>query len=75
MSLLKFFLNPALAMGGTEIAPAWKDDPLRHPEVERMSLREIADLPLVWRPALLPRPSRRRRNAREHGSRAFGELL
>ncbi|MBP2446868.1 hypothetical protein [Rhizobium leguminosarum] len=46
MSLLKFFLKPALAMGGANIAQAWKDDPLRHPEVERMSMREIADLPL-----------------------------
>ncbi len=34
-------------MGSAEIADAaWKDDPLRHPEVERMSMREIADLPL-----------------------------
>lgn len=35
-------------MGSAEIAEttAWKDDPLRHPEVERMSMREIADLPL-----------------------------
>ncbi|MBB3353633.1 hypothetical protein FHT70_003581 [Rhizobium sp. BK049] len=31
---------------GSQIDPAWKDDPLRHPEVQRMSLREIADLPL-----------------------------
>ncbi|MBY5867025.1 hypothetical protein [Rhizobium leguminosarum] len=48
MSLLKFFLRPVLPMGTAGIgdAPAWKDDPLRHPEVERMSMREIADLPL-----------------------------
>ncbi|AHF83035.1 hypothetical protein RLEG3_14960 [Rhizobium leguminosarum bv. trifolii WSM1689] len=48
MLLLKFFLKPALHLGDAEIAdtPAWKDDPLRHPEVERMSMREIADLPL-----------------------------
>ncbi len=46
MSLLKFFLRPALAVGRADIVPAWKDDPLRHPEVERMSMREIADLPL-----------------------------
>ncbi|MGO7588078.1 hypothetical protein [Rhizobium leguminosarum] len=46
MSLLKFFLRPALPVGSTEIIPSWKDDPLRHPEVERMSMREIADLPL-----------------------------
>ncbi|MBY3347145.1 hypothetical protein [Rhizobium laguerreae] len=48
MSLLKFFLRPALPVGSAEIADAttWKDDPLRHPEVERMSMREIADLPL-----------------------------
>lgn len=48
MSLLKFFLRPALPVGTAEIgdAPAWKDDPLRHPEVQRMSMREIADLPL-----------------------------
>ncbi|MFF0948581.1 hypothetical protein ACFYE9_13165 [Rhizobium leguminosarum] len=46
MSLLKFFLRPVLSVGSAEIAPAWKDDPLRHPEVERMSMREIADLPL-----------------------------
>ncbi|ANK90708.1 MULTISPECIES: hypothetical protein [Rhizobium] len=43
MSWLKFFLKSA---AGTQIDPAWKDDPLRHPEVQRMSLREIADLPL-----------------------------
>ncbi|MBY5541080.1 hypothetical protein HFO60_13735 [Rhizobium leguminosarum] len=48
MSLLKFFLRPVLHLGNAEIAdaPTWKDDPLRHPEVERMSMREIADLPL-----------------------------
>ncbi|MFL5016651.1 MAG: hypothetical protein ACJ8EW_10765 [Rhizobium sp.] len=46
MSLLKFFLRPVLPVDSSEIAPTWKDDPLRHPEVERMSLREIADLPL-----------------------------
>ncbi|MBY3130563.1 MULTISPECIES: hypothetical protein [Rhizobium] len=47
MSLLKFFLKPVLHLGNAEIADAaWKDDPLRHPEVERMSMREIADLPL-----------------------------
>ncbi|NNU46090.1 hypothetical protein G9X68_02945 [Rhizobium sp. WYCCWR 11279] len=46
MSLLKFFLRPALPVGSAEIVPGWKDDPLRHPEVERMSMREIADLPL-----------------------------
>ncbi|RXT28884.1 hypothetical protein B5P46_09045 [Rhizobium leguminosarum] len=46
MSLLKFFLRPTLQAGGAEIAPTWRDDPLRHPEVERMSMREIADLPL-----------------------------
>ncbi|MGO8039750.1 hypothetical protein [Rhizobium leguminosarum] len=48
MSLLKFFLRPVFPVGTAQIgdAPAWKDDPLRHPEVERMSMREIADLPL-----------------------------
>ncbi|ARM87469.1 hypothetical protein RHEC894_CH01130 [Rhizobium sp. CIAT894] len=46
MSLLKFFLRPAVHAGNAEMADAWKDDPLRHPEVERMSMREIADLPL-----------------------------
>ncbi|MBY5458869.1 hypothetical protein ACOJBM_20290 [Rhizobium beringeri] len=46
MSLLKFFLRPALPARSAEIIPTWKDDPLRHPEVERMSMREIADLPL-----------------------------
>lgn len=46
MSLLKFFLRPVLQVESAEIAPIWKDDPLRHPEVERMSMREIADLPL-----------------------------
>ncbi|WP_064692195.1 hypothetical protein [Rhizobium aegyptiacum] len=48
MSLLKFFFKPACAMGRAGLAdrPAWRDDPMRHPEVERMSLREIADLPL-----------------------------
>lgn len=46
MSLLKFFLRPILHAGSSEFAPAWQNDPLRHPEVERMSMREIADLPL-----------------------------
>ncbi|EJT06689.1 hypothetical protein [Rhizobium sp. CCGE 510] len=46
MSLLKFFLKPALAVSGADTALAWKHDPLRHPEVERMSMRELADLPL-----------------------------
>ncbi|MBB2754661.1 UNVERIFIED_ORG: hypothetical protein GGI57_005397 [Rhizobium aethiopicum] len=46
MSLLKFFLKPARAMGDADTALAWRDDPLRHPEVERMSMRELADLPL-----------------------------
>jgi hypothetical protein len=46
MSLLKFFFTPVRQVTSAEIAPAWKDDPLRHPEVERMSMREIADLPL-----------------------------
>ncbi|MBB3520828.1 hypothetical protein RJJ37_00685 [Rhizobium redzepovicii] len=46
MSLLKFFLRPALALGSADALPAWKNDPLRHPEVERMSMREIADLPI-----------------------------
>ncbi|MGR9273903.1 hypothetical protein ACU8KI_04690 [Rhizobium leguminosarum] len=46
MSLLKFFFTPVRPVASAEIAPAWKDDPLRHPEVERMSMREIADLPL-----------------------------
>lgn len=47
MSLLKFFLNPALNPRNADIAdPPWKSDPLQHPEVERMSMREIADLPL-----------------------------
>ncbi|WHO72389.1 hypothetical protein [Rhizobium sp. BT03] len=47
MSLIKFFLKPMLDMNSVECADAvWKNDPLRHPEVERMSLREIADLPL-----------------------------
>ncbi|WP_434733653.1 hypothetical protein NL154_04350 [Rhizobium sp. YTUHZ044] len=45
MSWLKFFLKPAVA-AGAQIDPTWKNDPLRHPEVQRMSLREIADLPL-----------------------------
>ncbi|PCK79022.1 MULTISPECIES: hypothetical protein [Rhizobium] len=48
MSLLKFFLKPIAAISGTRPAntPTWQEDPLRHPEIQRMSLREIADLPL-----------------------------
>ncbi|WP_064681871.1 hypothetical protein [Rhizobium bangladeshense] len=48
MSLLKFFLKPIAAISSTQPAntPTWEEDPLRHPQVERMSLREIADLPL-----------------------------
>ncbi|OWV76274.1 hypothetical protein ATY77_06840 [Rhizobium sp. R634] len=47
MSFLKFFLRPALNFANTDIAdPPWRSDPLQHPEVERMSMREIADLPL-----------------------------
>lgn len=57
MSLLKFFLRPALPAGSTGTAPAWKDDPLRHPEVERMSMREIADLPLGM-PAGFPKEAK-----------------
>ncbi|PDT01065.1 hypothetical protein CO666_27520 [Rhizobium chutanense] len=53
MSLLKFFLRHACSLEGAETAPTWKDDPLRHPEVARMSMREIADLPLGM-PAGLP---------------------
>lgn len=46
MSLLKFFLKPALNLSNAGMAdPPWKNDPLQHPEVERMSMREIADLP------------------------------
>ncbi|CAN7245171.1 hypothetical protein LJR245_001003 [Rhizobium leguminosarum] len=59
MSLLKFFLRQILAVGTAELgdAPAWKDDPLRHPEVERMSMREIADLPLGM-PAGIPKEAK-----------------
>ncbi|MBB4288953.1 hypothetical protein GGE16_000969 [Rhizobium leguminosarum] len=39
-------MRDTVQVEGADIAPAWKDDPLRHPEVERMSMREIADLPL-----------------------------
>ncbi|MBX4925919.1 hypothetical protein [Rhizobium binae] len=48
MSLLKFFLRPVAGAGSAQPAnvPAWEEDPLRHPDVQRMSLREIADLPL-----------------------------
>ena len=48
MSLLKFFLKPVAGVGSSQPAnvPAWDEDPLRHPDVQRMSLREIADLPL-----------------------------
>jgi len=48
MSLLKFFLNPTSMRhnGEARDAPPWTNDPLRHPEVERMSVREVADLPL-----------------------------
>ncbi|ARQ57388.1 hypothetical protein Kim5_CH01288 [Rhizobium sp. Kim5] len=48
MSLLKFFLRLAAAVGSAQPAkvPAWEPDPLRHPDIQRMSLREIADLPL-----------------------------
>ena len=48
MSLLKFFLNPTSTRhsGEARNAPPWTNDPLRHPEVARMSIREVADLPL-----------------------------
>ncbi|MBB4239103.1 hypothetical protein GGD57_005722 [Rhizobium esperanzae] len=46
-------MRPTFHAGGAEIADAWRDDPLRHPEVERMSMREIADLPLAM-PAGFP---------------------
>ncbi|MBY4607889.1 hypothetical protein K6M90_09505 [Rhizobium sp. 9T] len=48
MSLLKFFLKPIAGISSTQPAnsPTCEEDPLRHPEIERMSLREIADLPL-----------------------------
>lgn len=48
MSLLKFFLKSIAGISGTRPpnTPTWQEDPLRHPEIQRMSLREIADLPL-----------------------------
>lgn len=61
MSLLKFFLNHTLVgqSGETTDTPPWANDPLRHPEVERMSIREIADLPLsvAAAPSTEARPS------------------
>ena len=47
MSLLKFFWKIALNLTHADIADdLWKEDPLQHPEVGRMSMREVADLPL-----------------------------
>jgi hypothetical protein len=47
MSLLKFFLKAATsAATEASLAQAWKDDPLRHPDLARMSVTELADLPL-----------------------------
>ncbi|MGO8506495.1 hypothetical protein AB9F35_34380 [Rhizobium leguminosarum] len=52
-------MRPVLPVGTAEIgdAPAWKDDTLRNPEVERMSMREIADLPLGM-PAGFPKEAK-----------------
>ncbi|MBB4480024.1 hypothetical protein [Rhizobium etli] len=48
MPLLKFFLKPIAGISSTQPAntPTWEEDPLCHPDIQRMSLREIADLPL-----------------------------
>ncbi|SCW30905.1 hypothetical protein SAMN02927900_00466 [Rhizobium mongolense subsp. loessense] len=50
MSLLKFFLTKASDAEAPEA-----DDPLSHPEIAAMSLRQMADLPLNY-PA--PKPTR-----------------
>ncbi len=44
MQLLQFFLNrsPVLPLGEADD----NQDPLQHPDLARMSLRELADLPI-----------------------------
>ncbi|MEX2691403.1 hypothetical protein [Rhizobium mongolense] len=50
MSLLKFFLSKTYDAKSPEA-----DDPLSHPEIAAMSLRQMADLPLNY-PAPKPTP-------------------
>ena len=50
MSLLKFFLNDP-----SDAKPFERDDPLAHPDIAAMSLRQLADLPSIY-PA--PKPTR-----------------
>lgn len=49
MSLLKFFLNPG-APAQSALLEGWRKDPLSHPDLARMSGRELADLPLSVAP-------------------------
>ncbi|APO73911.1 hypothetical protein AM571_CH01074 [Rhizobium etli 8C-3] len=50
MSLLKFFLNRS-----SEAASPQGDDPLSHPQIATMSLRQMADLPSNY---AAPKPTR-----------------
>jgi hypothetical protein len=43
--VFKFFWKIA-SSGDARSTPAWLQDPLNHPDVRAMSLRELADLPL-----------------------------
>jgi hypothetical protein len=46
-SIAKLFLRaPDKETGRIEIDPRWLRDPLSHPDLEAMSLRQLADLPL-----------------------------
>jgi hypothetical protein len=53
MSLLKFFLRENTARTVDETT---NDDPLAHPDLARMSLQELADLPLSPYPAVPVKP-------------------
>jgi hypothetical protein len=57
MSFLKFFLNRKARRAAEEACDRWKSDPLGHPDLAGMSLRELADLPL---PASIEPPAERR---------------
>lgn len=48
--MFKFFWKFVFSGNGRS-APAWQQDPLSHPDIHAMSLRELADLPL---PAEVP---------------------
>lgn len=59
MSFLKFFLTLKPRRAAEEAYDRWRSDPLGHPDLAEMSLRELADLPLpasIFEPLAESRP-------------------